>query len=163
MSRLPLLFLILLASQAIGQNGRLSVKQIDSLASIIDSTKGRPTAISDGSIQPKGKRRPKGGFSDTYFLQKDTAKLLEVENGQSLFTNDFTTYYFHNDSLILVRTTIRDIKDGHEITSGRYYFDNGILLMKQEEGKPVSRPEIYRQDARRYLKDVKGLFNRSFH
>jgi hypothetical protein len=59
--------------------------------------------------------------------------------------------------LILVKRTSHN-KDQVEVRNGRYYFDNGVLFNRQEEGKPLTRPEVFLQDAARYLKDAKTMF-----
>jgi|GEM_PF-4118102 len=142
---------------AVSQYTSLSVQQIDSLAATIDSTKGLRTAISDGEVRPAGKKKPKGGFSDTYYVKPVTNQLLMVFNEVYLFTTDLTTYYFYNNNLILVKKTSHN-KDQVELLKGRYYFDNGVLFNKLEEGKPLSKPEVFLQNAARYLKDAKTMF-----
>jgi hypothetical protein len=142
---------------AANQHIPLSTHQIDSLAATIDTTRGLHTAISDNIITVKGKRKPQGGSSDTYYIKPVINQLLKVVNDLTFSTYDFTSYYFYNDSLILVTMT-RHNKDRVEILNGRYYFDNGILISRQEEGKRLSKPEVFLQDAARYLKDAKTMF-----
>jgi hypothetical protein len=159
----PLLIfsILLLTKFGSGQTVQLSTTQIDSLVLSIDSTKGLRNAIVDGTLRPKGKRKPKGGFSDTYFITPTTKQLEKVERGESLFYTDFTTYYFYQDSLIFVSTVRHDITGDpdKEISRGQYYFLNGILVDRREQNKPLSRPEVFLQHARRYLSDVKSVFN----
>ncbi|MBO9202433.1 MULTISPECIES: hypothetical protein [Niastella] len=153
--------LILFSLQATAQNkplslttSQLSVKQIDSLAASIDTTNGLRTAITDGYQTPKGKRKPKTSFSDTYYAKPATLQLCKVEHGESLLIEYF---YFYNDSLVLVSTSTWT-KDGQVVQSGRYYFSNGVLFSKKEEGSPLSKPEAFLQHAALYLKDVKTMF-----
>src|SRR5690349_4449266 len=65
---------------AANQHTPLSVQQIDSLAATIDTTSGLRTAISDNIITLKGKRKPQGGSSDTYYIKPVTNQLLMVFN-----------------------------------------------------------------------------------
>jgi hypothetical protein len=157
MKPLQTIVFLLLTNLAVGQHNQFTVHQIDSLVAIIDTTSGLRTAISDGEIMQKGKRRPKGGFADTYYARPVTNQLLMVFNEIYFYTTDLTTFYFYNDNLILVKITRRN-KDQVEILNGRYYFDNGALLNKKEEGKPLSKPELFLQEAARYQKDVKTMF-----
>lgn len=153
---IPFLFL---ANFAVGQTNHFCISQIDSLALTIDTAKDVTTAITDGTMKPKGKRKPHGSFSDTYYLKSTTNKLTKVEHGESFFTQNLTTYYFYDNSLILVKTTERNLKDDEEILKGRYYFANGVLFERQEMGNPLTRPEAYLQHAGLYLKNIKGVFN----
>jgi hypothetical protein len=159
MKVLQSIFLLLLTNLALGQHTRLSVHQIDSLAAIIDTTNGLRSAISDAIIRPKGKRKPVGGSSHTYYVKPVINQLLKVVNDVSFSTYDLTSYYFYNDNLIFVKTVSNSIKDNKQMLSGRYYFDNGVLINRQEEGMPLSKPEVFLQHAANYLKDVKTMFN----
>lgn len=142
---------------AANQHTPFSVHQIDSLVATIDTTSGLRTAISDGEIWAKGKRRHKGGFADTYYTRPVTSQLLMVFNEIYFSTIGLTSYYFYNDSLIFVKMTSHN-KEQVEIMHGRYYFDNGVLINRQEEGKPLSKPEVFLHDAARYLRDAKTMF-----
>lgn len=137
-----LLFLLASANFAVGQTLQLSIKQIDSIVYSIDTTRDVRNAIADGMLRPKGKRKPKGGFSDTYLLSAKTQKLIKVEHGQSLFFTDYSTYYFVNDSLVFVKTSRYNLSGDttNKVSSGQYYFVNDILVDKNEEGKPVLAP-----------------------
>jgi hypothetical protein len=159
MKLLQSIFFLLLANLVVGQNNPLSIHQIDSLAATIDTTKDLRTTISDGEIRPKGKKKPKGGFSDTYYVAPAANQLVKVEHGESLYTDNFASYYFYNDNLILVKTEFHNSKGPSFVLANRYYFYNGILFNKQEEGRPLSKPEALLQHAARYLEDVKNMFN----
>jgi hypothetical protein len=156
-----LLASFLLTKPILGQSLQLSTPQIDSIVRSIDSTKELRNAVVDGILRPKGKRKPKGGFSDTYLIMPTTNKLVKVERGESLYYLDFTTYYLYQDSLIFVNTVRHNVAgDPHkEVSSGAYYFLNGTLIDKRELNQPLSRPEVFLIHARRYLTEVKSVFN----
>jgi hypothetical protein len=149
-----------IASCASGQTTKLSIVQIDSIVFSIDTTKGLHNAIADGMIRPKGKKKSRGSFSDTYLLLPSTQQLVKVEHGQYLFYTDYSTYYFFNDSLIFVRTRKCNIVGDttNEISSGRYYFRNGVLLDRKEIGEPAKQPEAFLSQARRYKIDARFVF-----
>ena len=162
MKKLSILILLLSpVSFVCGQTSQLSIKQIDSVVYSIDTTKEVQNAVADGTLRPKGKRKPKGGFSDTYLLSAKTHKLIKVEQGQSLFFTDYSTYYFFNDSLIFVKTSRCNLSGDttNKISSGQYYFVNDILVDKKEKGKPASRPDVFTNHAKQYLIDVKNVFS----
>lgn len=150
-----------MARFASGQTVRLSINQIDSIVYSTDTTKDVRNAIADGMLKPKGKRKPKGGFSDTYLLSAKTQKLLKVDHGQSLFFTDYSTYYFFNDSLVFVKTSRYHISGDttNKVSSGEYYFINDILVDKKEKGIPAPRPDVFVNHARQYLADVKSVFS----
>jgi hypothetical protein len=158
---LIIIIILLTAKFVSGQATQLTINQIDSIVYSIDSTRNLRNAIVDGTLRPKGKRKPVGGFSDTYLIASTENRLLKVQHGASLFYLDLTTYYFFKDSLIFVKTVRHNIKDttANTISSGQYYFSNGSLITRQEQGQPLTRPEVFLKDARRYLTDVKGIFN----
>jgi hypothetical protein len=163
MKLLQSIFFVLLANLAVGQNSRLAKYQIDSLAHIIDTTKVWRTisdgTITDGGNQSKGKRKPQSEYSETYYLNPAVIQLWKVEHGESLITDNFDTYYFYNNNLILVRTTMHKIKNRKEVLNGHYYFNNGELFYKEEAGKPLSTPEAFLQRAEFYLMDAKVRYN----
>ena len=160
MRPLPFWLPFFLTQLASGQTEQLSTKKIDSLVVSIDSAKGLRNAIVDGSLRPKGKKSPKGGFSDTYLITPTSKQLVKVERGESLYYSDFTTYYFYQDSLIFVRTVRYNLSGDTytPISSGQYYFQNGILIDRREQNKLSAKPEVFLQHARRYLIDVRGVF-----
>ncbi len=159
MKQLQTILFLLLANWAVAQNNPLSTHQIDSLAAVIDTTKDLRTAVADGQFRVKGKKKPRGGFSDTYFAMPANNQLVKVDHGESLYTSNFASYYFYNDNLILVKTEFYDSKNDSTVRRNRYYFYNGVLFNKQEEGKPLNKPEGFLQHAARYLEDVKTLSN----
>ncbi len=57
---------------------------MDSIIYSIETTRDVRNAIVDSLLRPKGKRKPKGGFSDTYLLSAKTQKLVKVGHGQAL-------------------------------------------------------------------------------
>jgi len=152
---LPLI--VLLPAFTIAQATTLSINQIDSMVAAIDSTKGLNTFISEGSVMRKGTHKIIGGFSD-YFYSNNSKVLLKVTNSFSAYTVEETDYYFHHDSLIFVRAVIHKTprSPNKEITTGQYYFQNGVLIYKQERGKPYTRPEIFWKLAETYIADAKS-------
>lgn len=152
----PLLFIAILAS---GQAEQLSPKQIDSIVLSIDSMKELRTAILDGTLKPKGKRKPTGGFSDTYLIVPAIYQLVKVQRGQSPYYTEFTTYYFYKDSLIFVSATMYNLTDDKEVSTGQYYFQKGLVMERREQHIPLNRPELFLEHGRRYLADVKTIFN----
>jgi hypothetical protein len=159
MRLLPFILFLLMANFADGQSKTLPANEIDSLTSAIDNTKGVAIAINQGTIVTQSTSKNSGGFSNAYFIDSITRQLLKVERHEALLTKDFTKYYFYNDSLILVTTSQHNVKNNKEILTGRYYFNNGMLLKKQEKGKPLSKPEAFLQPARLYIKDAYSMFN----
>ena len=158
--KLPfILFFVVFTKLGFAQSDLLTKHQIDSIVSSIDSTKGLIDVVVDGFIRPKGKRKPKGGFSEIYFINKATNHLQKLERGAPQFYSDFTTYYFFKDNLILVNTIRKNINDrtNIEISSGKYYFRNGELIDRQENGNPLSKPEAFLTHAKMYITDVKTL------
>ena len=70
---------------------------------------------------------------------------------------NYTVYYFYQDSLIFAKIITYKLRDkSHkQISSGKYYFWNGNLFDKQEDGKPAQNPEALLEHARHYIRDAK--------
>lgn len=152
------IFFLLLANLAFGQSDLISAHQIDSVAAAIDTTKNLRSAVADGQFRVKGKKKPTGGFSDTYFVLPDNKQLVKVDHGETLYRDNFASYYFYNDNLILVKTEFHDVNP-ISVRNNRYYFYKGMLFFKQEQGKPINKPEAFLNHAAGYLEDAKGLLN----
>ena len=140
-----------------GQTEQPALQRIDSIAKRIDTMKGLRQTIAEGTVQPKGKKKPKGGFSDWYCVDTTLKQLVKVIHEQSLYHYDVDAYYFHNDSLVLVVTYRRGNNGNSATSSGRYYFQNDELIYRQEKNQFISYPGAFLEAARSYLAHRKTL------
>jgi hypothetical protein len=161
MKPLTTLLLLFTVFYSFGQDVEFKVLQIDSIAKEIDSKKGLKSAISEGKISLKGKKRKKGGYSDWFYVDTTSNKLVKVIHEQSLGYYDFDVYYFMNNTLILTTTSrMKTINNKDLITStGRYYFENGELIHRKEENKYAKFPEAFVNTSTIYLEEKEDLFS----
>lgn len=127
-----------------GQKKSLSIFQIDSIATFVDSSKTiLAGSMSEGDILPYygnffkrmlKRKRVIGGVFETTCYHADTKKLAAVHEERTINENKYThDYYFHNDSLILViaKTWTRTIEQESVIGIERFYFQGKILIYRR--------------------------------
>ncbi|HEV7780485.1 MAG TPA: hypothetical protein VGO58_04420 [Chitinophagaceae bacterium] len=119
------------------------ISGIDSIASKIDSVKNLSVTIVDGQFRPKGKGKW-AGYSDCYYRDSASTKLLRVVHGQGKYNPGVTTYYFLNDNLILVR-----------MENAQFYFQDGKFILKLGTEGRDEQAKYFLQNAVRYLMDDK--------
>lgn len=161
MKSLTSLLLLFTVFCSFGQDVESKVLRIDSIAKEVDSIKGLKSAITEGTISLKGKKRKKGGYSDWFYVDTTSNKLVKVIHEQSLGYYDIDVYYYLNDTLILTTTSRREtINNNDSITSsGRYYFENGDLIHRKEENKYAKFPEAFVKTSILYLEEKDELFS----
>ncbi|MFD0750462.1 hypothetical protein ACFQZS_09935 [Mucilaginibacter calamicampi] len=150
---LLLLTIAFCSSVAIGQS-LTNVLKIDKMAQSIDSAKNLGQTVLDGTIAQKSKslfiKKLSGYFSETYYYNKYSKRLLRVSYYSYLKKHEYEDYYFLNDSLILVTT---QIGTG---TNNKYYFKEDTIFKKMGYDTLIT-PQYFIKKAIRYLKDFKEL------
>ncbi|MVM37938.1 hypothetical protein GO730_10600 [Spirosoma sp. HMF3257] len=158
MKPLSISLLLLFSAPVLGQT--FTVTQIDSIVHRIDSTKGLRNAVVDGYLKRKGNKKLKGGFSDTFWLTPTDNHLVKVERGEALNHYAVRAYYFYNDTLIFVKTSIYESQLArNRISEGEYYFYADVLLKKREKGEQAIKSEVFIKQSQEYLVDAKSIFN----
>jgi hypothetical protein len=148
---LPVFFL--LSPGASGQSTGFTVGEIDSIVTQTNST-CISGGITDYSFHKKGQRKKTiGGGADWFYTDASGKKLLKVVRETSLDTETMDTYYFYNDSLIYLATSNATYTGGVKKINwhGNYYFNNSVLLSKQDDLKYPFKPEMYLRTARQFF------------
>jgi hypothetical protein len=153
--------LIFSASFVFCQSKQLTIKQIDSIVTTIDSTTKYDSMIEDGTIEKTRKgimkkifvKKKAGGYSATYLSDPIKKKLKKISYDQSLDNFTMREYFYDNDSLIFVRSTIhKGTYDLNVPLSGQFYFQQGILI-KKTGNDSLSKPIFLLKNGRRMLAD----------
>ena len=140
-----LLTFYLCSEFAFGQKINFTVNEIDSIVKRIDST-CISGGITDYTFRKSGhKKKVIGGGADWYYTDTSRVKLLKVVQEMSLETENFDTYYFYQDSLIYLKTINASyVGDKRTINWTRQcYFQNGTLLLRQDNLKITFIPQTY--------------------
>jgi hypothetical protein len=138
-----------------GQISNLTIQEIDSIVNRIDTTCIR-SGITDFTVKSKNKKTRKiisGGGADWYYTD-NTGKLVKVIREISLDTENFDTYYFHQDTLIYLKTTNLSYKDDERIINWnrQCYFQNKKLVLNQDNLLIAFNPK-------NYIETAKGFFD----
>lgn len=141
------LCLIVISAQAFSQSAPLSTKQIKQIAFSIDTGSGLKQSAVTGRISNRG--REDGMFTDVYYTNTRTGKLVKVLHCVALDYYDIQTYYYDNDQLILTRTVRKNIGDETDqvLATGDYYFQNNQLMHKEEMDQDIRNTQAYVQTA----------------
>jgi hypothetical protein len=135
---------------AVCQTNIAAVSRIDGIAAGIDSLKNYSSLIEDGTIEIKRKgiikkvftKRKVGGYSNYYYSDGKTKKLYKVIYERELGNPERFSYYFSNDTLILVKTLTWDSAVANKVlSSGQFYFVRDSLIKRTGNdtlAKPVS-------------------------
>ena len=137
----------------LGQTTSFTVFQIDSIVKHIDST-CISGGITDYTLNKKGqKKKVIGGGADWFYTDTSGKKLLKAIREISLESETFDTYYFHQDSLIYLKTTNASYKgDKKNINWTREcYFTNTSLILKQDNINIAFDPKIFLKTARAFF------------
>ena len=128
--------------------------KIDSVVAAIDSSKNLQQVTVDGTVTKKSKsffkRKSSGSFSEDYYYDRNSKRLLKVSYQRHLGTFLYEDFYFLNDSLIFVAT-----KTGTAANS-LYYFKQDMIL-KTRGSNIKADPQYFVKKAMSYLKDFKEL------
>ena len=139
--KLFLLFVTFIITNFVSaQSNDFSVAQIDRLIKIIDSSKSCIVISGAGPLIVRNKKTRKivrkGGFTDDEYFDTITKKLTKYEMAEYADSNEYFAYYFFDEKLIFF-STIKYAKTASSdnnklISSGRFYFRNDILILKNE-------------------------------
>lgn len=152
-------FLVLLISILTnGQIHNFTITEIDSIVKIIDSTSIN-NGVEDFILHKNGnKKKVIGGGADWFYTDVSKTKLLKIIREYSLKTKNLETYYFFQDSLIYLETTVFIYtEDKKKIAmKGKYYFQNELLIFKEDNNDINFNPKIYLKNARYFLDTKKS-------
>jgi hypothetical protein len=149
------------------QTNNLRTSKIDSIAASIDSLKNYGSSIEDGTIEIKRKgiikkiftKKVVGSFSNNYFSNRKTKRLVKVIYEQELGNPKRISYYFNNDTLILVKTLTWDGTVADKVlSSGQFYFLRDSLI-KRTGIDSLAKPEFMIKHAKEFIKDWRDMQN----
>lgn len=138
----------------IAQSSILTIKEIDSIVSSIDTT-CVSGGITDYAIKSKNKKTKEiinGGGADWYYV--DTKKkLVKVVKEISLDTENFDTYYFYHDTLIYLKSINYSYNDDMKIINWKRecYFQGDKLVLSQDNLKMSFIPKNYLETAKEFF------------
>lgn len=144
---------ILLSTWASGQSTAFTISEIDSIVAHTNAT-CISGGITDYTFHKKGQRKKTvGGGADWFYTDASGKKLVKAVRETSMETETFETYYFYNDSLIYLATINTTDTGNLKKTNwqGKYYFNNGVLLQKDDNLKFPFRQELYLRTARGFF------------
>ena len=155
-------FLLLISFLSIALSGsaqtkKLLINSINEVANQIDSLPGLTLHINKGAIQQKGRNSIMGFYIDRSYLNSKTGKLVRFVHEEDGDFNDYYTYYFRDDSLVLVTTHRWDKGSGRQVllSAGRYYYHEGKLLQKQEENYFIMDTKALLNNGRQFIANWK--------
>ncbi|GAB2821663.1 hypothetical protein GCM10027043_23070 [Ferruginibacter profundus] len=139
------------------QSASFTVTQIDSIVKSIN-TNCISGGITDYSFHKKGHRKKTiGNGADWYYTDSSGKRLLKAVREVYITTEDIDAYYFYNDSLIYLHTS-RGKYDSTKktiIAEGKYYFQDHLLIYKEDNVKYPFKPEFYFTTARQFFAEDK--------
>jgi hypothetical protein len=105
------------------------------------------------SIKKGKKKKVIGGGAEWYYTDTSGTILLKAVQEISLESEYLDTYYFYQDSLIYLKTSISTYTNNNKRSNweGHYYFQNHTLFFKQDNNKLIFHPEPYIKTARKFF------------